>query len=511
MSTSRVLLTIALLASLPLPIAALPPFNPDTSHSSNPAPEINHDHYVTANDLLGFVSNVGMLFYDREAMFGRNNGLYYPYESTEKILSGELNKTLVYSAGIWLGGLVDGETRVAVAEYSYEYWPGLMVDGSYDPYGDITSAYRVYKLYVDSMADNPNEDYFNWPEGQGAPFSEGIPAAHGDQTLYAVYNDANPRLHTNDAGNTSPLGIEVRQTAWASRRNEPGSSANTAIYVKYELHNKSLRTIHDFYMGIWADPDLGDPSDDLVGCDTILRAFYCYNGDNDDGIYGSTCPAVGFSILQGPVVPSVGDTARAFGRWLPGNSNLRPVAFSKYINGTDPVNYLETYSFLQGSCKLSGTMVPCTYNGLPTKFACSGDPVAGTGDLDINSADRRMMASIGPFTFFAGDSQQVIIKWAVGQGVDNLASVTKLKSILADEPAEPPCCLGRTGNVNITGIVDLPDLSTLVAYLSSVPSPKLQCLAEADVDASGGIDALDLAMMVDYMTGHSTTPLPQCR
>jgi tartrate-resistant acid phosphatase type 5 len=70
------------------------------------------------------------------------------------------------------------------------------------------------------------------------------------------------------------------------------------------------------------------------------------------------------------------------------------------------------------------------------------------------------------------------------------------------------CCHGSTGNVNGKGIVNLADLSALVAYLTGAPST-LSCPAAANVDHAGGIDAQDLATLVQYLINR-TPFLPPC-
>jgi glucose/arabinose dehydrogenase len=68
----------------------------------------------------------------------------------------------------------------------------------------------------------------------------------------------------------------------------------------------------------------------------------------------------------------------------------------------------------------------------------------------------------------------------------------------------PPCCDGTTGNVNLTGIVDLSDLSALVSFLTgSVYQPP--CPAEANIDGAGTVDLADLARLVGYLTGAGAT------
>jgi hypothetical protein len=62
------------------------------------------------------------------------------------------------------------------------------------------------------------------------------------------------------------------------------------------------------------------------------------------------------------------------------------------------------------------------------------------------------------------------------------------------------CCVGVTGNVNMTGIVDLSDLSSLVSYLTG-GGYVLPCNDEANVNASGIVDLADLSSLVSYLTG----------
>ena len=70
------------------------------------------------------------------------------------------------------------------------------------------------------------------------------------------------------------------------------------------------------------------------------------------------------------------------------------------------------------------------------------------------------------------------------------------------------CCEGTTGNVNMAGIVDLADLSSLVSYLTG-GGFVLQCQNEANVNASGIVDLADLSSLVSYLTGGGYA-LPAC-
>lgn len=72
----------------------------------------------------------------------------------------------------------------------------------------------------------------------------------------------------------------------------------------------------------------------------------------------------------------------------------------------------------------------------------------------------------------------------------------------------PLCCEGVRGNVNMTGIVDLSDLSALVSYLTG-DGYILLCSSEANVNATGIVDLSDLSALVSYLTGGGYV-LPNC-
>jgi hypothetical protein len=202
----------------------------------------------------------------------------------------------------------------------------------------------------------------------------------------------------------------------------------SSIYFKYKLYNKGDNAIEDFFITIWVDPDLGWGYDDLVGCDTLGNTFFCYNATNFDSQYGLFPPIVGFKVIDGPVVPAPGQTAIFDGNPMPDHANIGMYSFQYYINGTDPNFASEAYNYMQGFLA-DGSPLP---NG--TRYAYPGDPVAGTGDLDFDPDDRRMMASFGPFDFLPGDSQYVFFKMSVGPGGNRSEAMTRMTQYLNYEP-----------------------------------------------------------------------------
>jgi glucose/arabinose dehydrogenase len=62
------------------------------------------------------------------------------------------------------------------------------------------------------------------------------------------------------------------------------------------------------------------------------------------------------------------------------------------------------------------------------------------------------------------------------------------------------CCVGKRGNVNLSGTVDLGDLSALVSYLTG-GGYAIPCPTSADVNGAGGVNLADLSALASYLTG----------
>ena len=368
----------------------------------NRVTDVDNSQFIDVNLAKMFVTNTGSFAWDKTS---GNAGLEYPKGTA---------KTCVFAAGLWTGGQVGGVTRIAVSEYSDEYGPGAMIGALPD---DPTKAeYHVYKLYKNytdtAVRDADLAAYTAGAVIHGAPAvavqTDGSLNILGDEMLWAVYNDADVANHTNRAGSTAPLGIEVQQTTFAFNRQGPLGST---IFIQYKMINKGGNTINNMYVSQWSDPDDGYAGDDLDGCDTTLSVGFVYNGTNNDNIYGTSVPAVGYDFFQGPKV---------------GGVPLPMTSFNKYINGTDPDNFTKTYNLMKGLQQDGSPLINPT-TGQPTTFMLSGDPVLGSGWLDTNPADRRLQCSSGPFTFAPGDTQVVTTAIVIGQSTNRLASISLMK------------------------------------------------------------------------------------
>ncbi len=308
----------------------------------------------------------------------------------------------------------------------------------------------------------------NWNGGVAPPFNQSLPEPG------TIFRLRTPKFLTPD---TFAFTAAVPPTVTAG-------AEDLSVYSKYKLINKSGNTYNGFFISLWFDPDLGNAGDDFVGCDTLNDIFFCYN-DGTDRDYGTRVPAFGGKLIEGPPMTS----------------------FMRWIGADDPQNFRWTYQYMNGFSPWDfGEPLP---NG--TRYMLPGDPVTGTGDLDFNSSDRRMFVSFGPFDFAPNDTQQIIIKIAVGQGDDPLSSLTSLKEVLNFSPPsfEDTCCIGIRGDIDGNGDDNsFFDLVYLIDYIfRGGPAPP--CPIEADLNFDGrSATAIDLVYIIDDIFRGAPSPGP---
>jgi hypothetical protein len=380
---------------------------------------------IDANDLDMALTNVGSYAFDAAS---GNAGLVYPKGTSA---------TAVFAAGLWLGATVGGVPRVTVADYTFEYLPGSAVGAIPEPPSSPwLHVFKLYRTYADpNTRDIVLQDYNQYAVSRGAPvvgvLPDGSLSIRGDQMCWSVCNDLTSSAHTSDSGGTLPLQVEVAQTTWAYDR--PGPFGRT-VFIEFTIINRGPIMFTDMQLGLWVDPDLGGFSDDLVGCDSTRSLGYCYNADNADQVYGSTPPAVGVDLLQGPLIAAP-------------SHRLPMTAFAAYTNGTDPVGASDSFHSMRGEDGLGNPFVDPSSNA--THFMFAGDPVAGTGWRDPVAADKRFLVGSGPFPFASGAVQTIVLALIVGQGTDRLDSVTQLRS--DDDLVQTAFDAGTLGRLSAPG------------------------------------------------------------
>lgn len=371
----------------------------------------------------------------------------FPYND-DGSFSDEIRRDAAESNEIPVSQVTNEQVQAVIDEYkwSWENWPtdlgAPFIDrngnGTYDaPPANFTTADLI-------------EQGYDEPGLAGAD-----PNSPADQVLWTVFNDLNRATSVGQFG-SEPTGLEVRMTMWGYKRTD---ALGNIFFRKWEFENvggvdidangtKGAFYLDSMYVCQWSDPDLGSFSDDLVGCDTTLSIGYVYNGnavDTEFRKFELPPPSAGYDFLQGPAVPSPGDTAIFNLQKLPDHRNLGLTGFSYFSAGSpysDPpgANYaqgtIRWYKMLRGYAPLDGPDV--RYNhppGVdPGPFPLAGDPVAGIGHIDGQGqnysfvpGDRRLLCITGPFTLDPGETQEVVVALVCGLGADRLSSVSVMK------------------------------------------------------------------------------------
>ncbi|MBN8545611.1 MAG: hypothetical protein J0L60_05680 [Ignavibacteria bacterium] len=409
----------------------------------------------------------------------------------------------LFSGGFFLSGKTNGvlwTNAVASASRIQDYVPGTVAGGRNDSKaqiyvlraaeGDFAPAWDEWRDAVKLGA------YFYDGDGDGIydPIdkngngkwdnTEDRPDLIGDETAWCVYNDAtDPALRRfNDV---SPQGIEIRQTVFAFNTK---SFVGNMMFLRYSILNTGTvaDVMDSVYFGVWADPDLGDAYDDLVGSDTVINAGYVYN-DGDDAEYGSNPPTFLIDFFQGPksYIPGVTFTdVNNNGKWddgidipldtahyvggqvrgissFPGSKNLGLSSFIHYIQSHpthgDPNTRQEARNYMEGKNRVGDALNPCTWAfgevrggvdcaTVDPRFSYSGNPVTNVGWINNTGADQRQMSNTGPFKLEKGVPVDIVVAYVLGRGSDAKNSVTiakqysEIAQLLFDSnfPSPPP-------------------------------------------------------------------------
>ena len=374
----------------------------------------------------------------------------------------------MFTSSFAVGGLINGRLHMAAATYGrYEFWPGPL-DADGNPPTDCAEYDRIWEINADDFQLFEKEGVFsenmkNWPWQLGAPVVDGDgepnnynleggdrPELLGNQLLWWIMND---RGNEHKWSRTNPIGLEVQASVFAFQHVK---SAGDISFYRYKITNKNTYPLTDAFFSMYADPDLGNASDDYFGSDSLLHLGYAYNGDPiDDHAYGKTPPALGYAFLKTPEAPVDNyDNDRDGEIDEPGEQTGMYSAVT-FIHGggayDDPVIGEGMYTFMQGTWK-DGSRITVGGGGInwsrtPTRFMFSGDPTTRSfwsenqTTLDGTShnypGDRRFMISAGPANLLSGQSTEILVAIVWARGSDHLDSVRKLKNIVASMQATP--------------------------------------------------------------------------
>ena len=438
--------------------------------STEYSPAATQNIFLQSGNINAIFRTDGYFNYDKITFTSGSSGFIWPVAAAQRL-------TAVFTSGLMIGAKVNiasnqKELRLAASMYNTHYSPGnipvigqvppssVCSDPAFNGYlvnlndpslvngGTITknAGGRMYTFVYSSWAA--------WPVNQGAPYVEvnGIagyqPGWNSDRpgtgngnarpsemifTVFMDYTNCTNNPHFSELslpGGTLPLGVEVQQLAYAF----DVDGFRDTYFVRYKIINKSDKVWDSTYIGLVNDADLGDAGDDAVGCDTTRNVGFTYNFDNNDADYGAAPPAVGYRMLQGPVVftGNNSDTAKLPCNTLIGYKMKLMTGHFSYTNGGnacfgDPDDAVSAYNILRGKDGCGNTLINYT-TGQPTTYVYPGDACLKTGWYDSTGADVRNVMNSGPFTMNSGDTQVVVYSYTVARGNNNNQSVCALLS-----------------------------------------------------------------------------------
>jgi hypothetical protein len=397
---------------------------------------------IAANNIDAFLKTNGSLF------FNENQGFVVPKNSGISTFG---------AAGLWLGALnFNGNPMLSAPPYfqiQNHFFTGPMNSSSvtaakYDRFWSVSrEEIEYHKLHYANPSYTMPESISNWPaiavndagetvylapykdvsgNGKYTPSLGDYPEIRGDYAAYFIMND---RCGGGDGTQQHFfLGAEILCMVYAY--DSPDPALQNTLFLSYVIRNKSMSDYYNFYFGLWNHFTIGDPTDDYLGCDTLLNLAYGYNSQPIDGhggigTYGTHPPAQGAMFLN-----------QEMEVFLVHDNKNTPTGY--------PATYIHYYQFLNAFWRDNSRMVHWGNGHNPTstdyaKYMFSGDPVAkigwteftpyGEGSVPNSPGGKYGLMSAGPYDLRIGESLCIDIAFPFARDYegDHLSSVTLLK------------------------------------------------------------------------------------
>ena len=307
--------------------------------TSNTRHDVNHQQYFNANR-----------WYFMSANDGRIGNNYEQDDVGARWPRGQ-SQNMIWNAGIWVGSRnFNGDPIVSATRGDHtDYVPGPMDTDPYAPEARILKANR----WDDSST---SEDYNDWANYDFTPKdSLGNPSITLDQSLFSIYRFEHPER-----------ALELKQTIYGGADLGEDSPINNAVFVHYDIENKSDSAWHKTYVSMYCDFDLGsDYENDLVVYDPESQTVYNTNAWNDS--------------FERETVIGIASLSEEY--------ELSSVLFNRFPEGD-----YENYNMQKG-LNSDGSDIIDDSNGEPTKYMFSGSLSDSSGWIDSEPGDKRMLMS----------------------------------------------------------------------------------------------------------------------
>jgi len=335
-----------------------------------------YDKYTSVGNLGLTITNFGILGNGWSRM---EDGSIHPscqYKQQTEILREQIEHFSY--AGLWVGGIVNGERRVSTS----------IVDGVFESGSEGFEFFAKAPIKIQSSISSTAQD------SMAQYFS---PSAVSHQDIIVNFSDYGESFSDGQGiFNHNPLGLDIRLESYAWNY----SYADAFVILNYTFKNSSLDTIKNIYSGIWTDASVANFNytdyytpgggftwyDNLnVFDETIDDAGYFRNiaiqfdKDGDDGWAESY---IGISPLGGSIPSRYLSTY--YNQWVWTNSNN-----SDYPAFSMPLNDNERYEKLSSSVP-KGSGVGYSSDGYPSQenswmFLVSSGPIGSIPSADTTN------------------------------------------------------------------------------------------------------------------------------
>ena len=284
-------------------------------------------------------------------------------------------------AGLWVGALVDGVPAVSTSAYEIEFRPSAdSRDTVYRTRFDVEHGARIPANPDDDNDGVANEDPLDGFDNDHDGAVDEDYAAASDQMFSRHFRDDQPGT-TEIYPQHTPIHLDVHEDSYAFK----DSLYNDFVGFTFSITNSGEETLHDAYIGIMADGDVGQRAspnywaDDAAGTamvpvdlgprGVVTCAFpYCRDADGDNLAAPGRC---GFVLLDHTVDPT--------GATAPFEVSLHSARIfhgaAAFEAGGDPTNDFERYEAMSSGV----TSPPVTFSDVRTLMSVGPFPTLAPG------------------------------------------------------------------------------------------------------------------------------------
>ena len=193
-----------------------------------------YDKYTSVGNLGLTITNFGILGNGWNRM---EDGSIHPlcqYKQQTEIAREQIEHFSY--AGLWVGGIVNGERRVSTS----------IVDGVFEAGNEGFELFPKNPITIQSSISSTTQD------SMAKYYS---PYAISHQDMIIDFKDYGGEISDNlGIPNHNPLGLDIRLESYAWNY----SYVDAFVILNYTFKNQSENIINDLYAGIWVDPSIAN-------------------------------------------------------------------------------------------------------------------------------------------------------------------------------------------------------------------------------------------------------------